>query len=338
MIEIKNPEVFNVIDFLERNIKINIKKIHKKYLDKLHKSKEKAGILFLTVYERNITSITFIRTKGVFSGITFEKNYIKLKFPNIFNSKEKSNIEKFEKYMLNHLNKIKSNILKNDMIDEYLIDLSIENYMRSYQPFYSQTLFNKKDIVKYLDNLPNILQQKYDKFVNNADKTDNDELYDEIMDSLQTSAVFLNKTYYEYYENKDYYDTLINTLDIICKNKDLMHFMFDYWNVDDLNFIDDILYQLMFKNKKSEVFIKQVLQTKNVNLILFLIDTVLYDIDMNDPIDITDQHKKHIEAIKKYFSSYKIEVSKSYGYEKYLSFLEIDYKIIDDCENKLILK
>lgn len=67
MIEIKNSEVFNVIDFLERNIKINIKKIHKKYLDKLHKSKGKAGILFLTVYERNITSISFMRMKETVS-------------------------------------------------------------------------------------------------------------------------------------------------------------------------------------------------------------------------------------------------------------------------------
>lgn len=110
------------------------------------------------------------------------------------------------------------------MIDEYLIDLSIEKYMMSYQPFYSQILFNKKDIIKYLDNFPNILQQKYDKFVNNADKADNDELYyelyDGLVDSLEMSSVFINKTYYEYNKNKDYYYKLINTLDIICKNKD----------------------------------------------------------------------------------------------------------------------
>lgn len=297
MIEIKNSEVFNVIDFLERNIKINIKKIHKKYLDKLHKSKGKAGILFLTVYERNITSISFMRMKETVSGINFQKNYIELKFSNIFNSKEKSDIENLEKYIFNHLNKIKSNILKNDMIDEYLIDLSIEKYMMSYQPFYSQTLFNKKDIIKYLDNFPNILQQKYDKFVNNADKADNDELYyelyDGLVDSLEMSSVFINKTYYEYNKNKDYYNKLINTLDIICKNKDLVHFMFYDLN-DDLNSIDNILNQLIFKNKNSKFFIKQILQTKNINLILFLIDTVLYDIDidMNDQMDITDHHKK----------------------------------------------
>lgn len=120
-----------------------------------------------------------------------------------------------------------------------------------------------------------------------------------------------------------------------------MHFIFYDLN-DDLNSIDNILSQLILKNKNSKIFIQQILQTKNINLILFLIDTVLYDIDvdidMNDQIDITDQHKKHIEDIKKYFSSYKIEVSKSYGYEKYLSFLEIDYKIVDNYENKLILK
>lgn len=111
---------------------------------------------------------------------------------------------------------------------------------------------------------------------------------------------------------------------------------------DDLNSIDNILNQLIFKNKNSKFFIKQILQTKNINLILFLIDTVLYDIDvdidMNDQMDITDHHKKYIEAIKQYLSSYKIEVSKSYGYEKYLSFLEINYKIIGGYENKLILK
>lgn len=181
MIEIKNSEVFNVIDFLEQNIKINIKKIHKKYLDKLHKSKGKAGILFLTVYERSITSITFIRKKDIVSGITFDKNYIELKFSNIFNSKEKSDIEKFEKYIFNHLNKIKSDILKKDLIDEYLINLSIESYIRSYKPFYFQTLFNKEDIIKYLDDFPNILQQKYDKFVDNEE---NDELYYELYDEV----------------------------------------------------------------------------------------------------------------------------------------------------------
>lgn len=337
MIEIKNSEVFNVIDFLERNIKLNIKKIHKKYLDKTRESKGKAGILFLTVYERNITSISFLRTKDVLSGINFEKNYIELKFSNIFNSIEKRDIGKFEKYIFNHLNKIKSNILKNDMIDEYLIDLSIENYIRLYQPFYSKTLFNKKDIIKYLDNFPNILQQKYDKFVDNADNDElYDELYDELIYSLEMSTVFLNKTYYEYYKNKDYYDKLINTLDIICKNKDLMHFIFYSLSDDELNPIDNILYQLIFKNKKSKVFIKQILQTKNINLILFLIDTILYDIDMDEPLTI--HYKKHIKTIKEYLSPYKIEIFKSYGYENYLSFLEIDYKIIDSYENKLILK
>lgn len=338
MIEIKNFEIFNIIDFLERTIKSNIKNIHKKYLDKTQESKGKAGILFLTVYERDITSISFLRMKDVVSGINFQKNYIELKFSNIFNSKEKSDIEKFEKYIFNHLNKIKSNILKNDMIDKYLIDLSIENYMKSYQPFYSQTLFNKKDIIKYLDNFPNILQQKYDNFVDNVDNDElYDELYDELIDLLEMSSVFINKTYYEYNKNKDYYDKLINTLDIICKNKDLMHFIFYYLNDDELNFIDDILYKLIFKNKQSEVFIKQLLQTNNINLILFLIDTVLYDIDMDEPLT-AGQYKKHIETIKQYLSPYKIEISKSYGCVNHISFLEIDYKIIDGYENTLILK
>mgnify|MGYP000903002808 CR=1 FL=1 len=153
---------------------------------------------------------------------------------------------------------------------------------------------------------------------------------------LEISSVFINKTYYEYNKNKDYYDKLINTLDVICKNKDLMHFIFYYLNDNELNSIDDILYKLIFKNKKSEVFIKQFLQTKNINLILLLINTIFSDIDIDEPL--TGHYKKHIKTIKEYLSSYKIEVFKLYEYEYYLSFLEIDYKIIDDSENKLILK
>ena len=34
MIKINHSEIFNIIDFLEQNIKLNIKNIHKKYLDK----------------------------------------------------------------------------------------------------------------------------------------------------------------------------------------------------------------------------------------------------------------------------------------------------------------
>ena len=293
--------------------------------------------MFFTIYERNMTSIAFIRKNKVISGINFDKNYIKLNFSNIFNLKELKDIEKFEKYIFNHLNKIKSNILKSDKLDAYLVSLSIENYIKTYKPFYPQTIFNKTDIIKYLNNYPNILQNKYNEFVNNSDNELYNELLNELLDFVGESTIFIKETYYEYDENKDYYDQLINSLDIICKNEDLIHFMmFGYLNNIYLNFIEDILYPLVFKNKKSEVFIKQLLQTKNINLILLLINTIFSDIDIDEPL--TGRHKKHIEAIQQYLSSYKIEVSKLYRYEDCLSFLKIDYKIIDGSESKLILK
>ena len=186
---------FDVIKFVENYINNNIENIHKKYIDKIDDSVGNSGILSFTIYGREIDSIEFIRSKHKLnSELLFNYNYIKINFPNIFNIKKYKDIQYFKKYMLKYISIIKSNIIQNNKIDLYLIDLSI-NHIKN-QFFLPQSIFKKEEIVSFIELFPDILRQKYEKFKYGNNPIKDLDYLDEYDDYLSNMMLFLERTYF----------------------------------------------------------------------------------------------------------------------------------------------
>ena len=121
---------FDVIKFVENYINNNIEKIHKKYLQQKEKGKQKSGFLLLELYGREVVDIEFNRSTKELNMLEYKDDNIKLGFSNVFNIKKYKNIDDFKKYLTKHITRIKSNIIKNNLLDTFIIDLNIENYLK----------------------------------------------------------------------------------------------------------------------------------------------------------------------------------------------------------------
>ena len=121
---------FDVIRFVENYINNNIEKIHKKYLQQKEKGKQKSGFLLLELYGREVVDIEFNRSTKELNMLEYKDDNIKLGFSNVFNIKKYKNIDDFKKYLTKHITRIKSNIIKNNLLDTFIIDLNIENYLK----------------------------------------------------------------------------------------------------------------------------------------------------------------------------------------------------------------
>ena len=317
---------FDVIKFVENYINNNIENIHKKYIDKIDDSVGNSGILSFTIYGREIDSIEFIRSKHKLnSELLFNYNYIKINFPNIFNIKKYKDIQYFKKYMLKYISIIKSNIIQNNKIDLYLIDLSI-NHIKN-QIFLPQSIFKKEEIVSFIELFPDILRQKYEKFKYGNNPIKDLDYLDEYDDYLSNMMLFLERTYFDYIKNPDYYNSLINMLNIISSDEDLAERLFPYelsvdFNEMYLNNIESLLFEYIIK-LKIESLVDKILNTNNSNLILFLIKSILYKNNIRN---------RNIKKIKKYLENYTIKMYKTHTYIDILDFLNIDYLKTDSSD------
>ena len=317
---------FDVIRFVENYINNNIEKIHKKYIDKIDDSVGNSGILSFTIYGREIDSIEFIRSKHKLnSELLFNYNYIKINFPNIFNIKKYKNIQYFKKYMLKYISIIKSNIIQNNKIDLYLIDLSI-NHIKN-QIFLPQSIFKKEEIVSFIELFPDILRQNYEKFKYGNNPIKDLEYLDEYDDYLSNMMLFLERTYFDYIKHPDYYNSLINMLNIISSDEDLAERLFPYelsvdFNEMYLNNIESLLFEYIIK-LKIESLVDKILNTNNSNLILFLIKSILYKNNIRN---------RNIKKIKKYLENYTIKMYKTHTYIDILDSLNIDYLKTDSSD------
>ena len=317
---------FDVIKFVENYINNNIENIHKKYIDKIDHSVGNSGILSFTIYGREIDSIEFIRSKHKLnSELLFNYNYIKINFPNIFNIKKYKDIQYFKKYMLKYISIIKSNIIQNNKIDLYLIDLSI-NHIKN-QIFLPQSIFKKEEIVSFIELFPDILRQKYEKFKYGNNPIKDLDYLDEYDDYLSNMMLFLERTYFDYIKHPDYYNSLINMLNIISSDEDLAERLFPYelsvdFNEMYLNNIESLLFEYIFK-LKIESLVDKILNTNNSNLILFLIKSILYKNNIRN---------RNIKKIKKYLENYTIKMYKTHTYIDILDSLNIDYLKTDSSD------
>ena len=317
---------FDVIKFVENYINNNIENIHKKYIDKIDDSVGNSGILSFTIYGREIDSIEFIRSKHKLnSELLFNYNYIKINFPNIFNIKKYKDIQYFKKYMLKYISIIKSNIIKNNKIDLYLIDLSI-NHIKN-QFFLPQSIFKKEEIVSFIELFPDILRQKYEKFKYGNNPIKDLDYLDEYDDYLSNMMLFLERTYFDYIKHPDYYNSLINMLNIISSDEDLAERLFPYelsvdFNEMYLNNIESLLFEYIIK-LKIESLVDKILNTNNSNLILFLIKSILYKNNIRN---------RNIKKIKKYLENYTIKMYKTHTYIDILDSLNIDYLKTDSSD------
>lgn len=317
---------FDVIKFVENYINNNIENIHKKYIDKIDDSVGNSGILSFTIYGREIDSIEFIRSKHKLnSELLFNYNYIKINFPNIFNIKKYKDIQYFKKYMLKYISIIKSNIIQNNKIDLYLIDLSI-NHIKN-QIFLPQSILKKEEIVSFIELFPDILRQKYEKFKYGNNPIKDLDYLDEYDDYLSNMMLFLERTYFDYIKNPDYYNSLINMLNIISSDEDLAERLFPYelsvdFNEMYLNNIESLLFEYIIK-LKIESLVDKILNTNNANLILFLIKSILYKNNIRN---------RNIKKIKKYLENYTIKMYKTHTYIDILDFLNIDYLKTDSSD------
>ena len=317
---------FDVIKFVENYINNNIENIHKKYIDKIDDSVGNSGILSFTIYGREIDSIEFIRSKHKLnSELLFNYNYIKINFPNIFNIKKYKDIQYFKKYMLKYISIIKSNIIQNNKIDLYLIDLSI-NHIKN-QIFLPQSIFKKEEIVSFIELFPDILRQKYEKFKYGNNPIKDLDYLDEYDDYLSNMMLFLERTYFDYIKHPDYYNSLINMLNIISSDEDLAERLFPYelsvdFNEMYLNNIESLLFEYIIK-LKIESLVDKILNTNNSNLILFLIKSILYKNNIRN---------RNIKKIKKYLENYTIKMYKTHTYIDILDSLNIDYLKTDSSD------
>ena len=317
---------FDVIKFVENYINNNIENIHKKYIDKIDDSVGNSGILSFTIYGREIDSIEFIRSKHKLnSELLFNYNYIKINFPNIFNIKKYKDIQYFKKYMLKYISIIKSNIIQNNKIDLYLIDLSI-NHIKN-QIFLPQSIFKKEEIVSFIELFPDILRQKYEKFKYGNNPIKDLDYLDEYDDYLSNMMLFLERTHFDYIKNPDYYNSLINMLNIISSDEDLAERLFPYelsvdFNEMYLNNIESLLFEYIIK-LKIENLVDKILNTNNSNLILFLIKSILYKNNIRN---------RNIKKIKKYLENYTIKMYKTHTYIDIFDSLNIDYLKTDSSD------
>lgn len=139
--------------------------------------------------------------------------------------------------------------------------------------------------------------------------------------------LFLERTYFDYIKHPDYYNSLINMLNIISSDEDLAERLFPYelsvdFNEMYLNNIESLLFEYIIK-LKIESLVDKILNTNNSNLILFLIKSILYKNNIRN---------RNIKKIKKYLENYTIKMYKTHTYIDMLDFLNIDYLKTDSSD------
>lgn len=251
-----DKNTFDLIKFVENYINNNIEKIHKKYIDKIDTSPGNSGILSFIIYGGEISFIRFIRSnKRLNSELIFDQNYINIIFPNIFNIKKYKDIQYFKIYILKYISIIKSNIVQNNKSHLYLIDLSIDNIKNI--KFSPHSIFKKEEIISFMELFPDIIKQKYENFLNANNPTKELDYLDEYNDYIDNVMLFLERTYYDYVKNPDYYNSLINMLNKISSDKAM--FCSTY-----LNNIEGLLFKYII-DLEIESLVDKILNTNNSN-------------------------------------------------------------------------
>ena len=323
---------FDVIRFVENYINNNIEKIHKKYLQQKEKGKQKSGFLLLELYGREVVDIGFYSSKKGLNRLVYYNDKIKLGLSNVFNIKKYHNIDDFKKYLTKHITKIKSNIIKNNLLDTFILDLNIENYLKKEHSFFPTSIFKKEELIKITKDIPDIAKKKFKKYddENNNESLKDDYLYD-FENFMHYLGLFFENVNFYYNRHMDYFNSLIEMLDLILKDTDLISYeYYDVVDIEDMIFndIEYILYHMIIK-KDNDILIDKILELNNSILIMFLIRSLLSISYKTQKIKIVNV--KHMDKIKEYLKSYNLLIHNKHCYQYILDFLNIDYiELYDD--------
>ena len=316
---------FDVIRFVENYINNNIEKIHKKYLQQKEKGKQKSGFLLLELYGREVVDIEFNRSKKELNMLEYKDDNIKLGLSNVFNIKKYHNIDDFKKYLTKHITRIKSNIIKNNLLDTFIIDLNIENYLKKRQSIGSSSVFKKEELIKITKDIPGIVKKKFKKYDDENNELLKDEYLSDFDNFMYHLRSFFETVNFYYNKNIDYLNSLIEMLDLILKEEDLISYeYYDVVDIEDmiLNDIEDILYYMIIK-KHNDILIDKILELNNSTLIIFLMRSLLIRSSKTQKNKISNV--KHINKIQEYLKSHKILIHKENCYTYILDLLNIDY-------------
>ena len=328
-----DKNTFDVITFFENYINNNIEKIHKKYLEQKEKGKDKSGTLLLKLSGREVVDIGFYSSKKELNRLVYYNDKIKLGLSNVFNIKKYQNIDDFKKYLTKHITKIKSNIIKNNLLDTFILDLNIENYLKKEYSFYPTSIFKKEELIEITKIVPDIVKKKLEKFdIETNNEVFQCEYFDDFSNSIYNLGSFFENVDFYYNENIDYFNSLIKMLNLLLKDEDLIYY--EYYNVGDINDMtfNDIEFILnnMIVKKHNDILIDKILELNNSTLIMFLIRSLI-DIDKmiyanaKPQIDI-----KYMDKIKEYLKSHKILIHKNNCYKYILNLFNIEYVELDD--------
>ena len=328
-----DQNIFDVITFVENYIDNNIEKIHNKYLQQKEKGKYKSGYLLLKLSGREVINIEFYRSKKELNMLNYYNDNIKLGLSNVFNIKKYQNIDDFKKYLTKHITKIKSNIIKNNLLDTFILDLNIENYLKEEYKFFPNYIFKKEELIEITKIVPDIVKKKLKK----CDVKKNNEVFyceyfDDFSNFIYNLGSFFENVNFCYNRHMDYFNSLIEMLDLLLKDEDLIYYeYYDVGDIDDMKFndIEFILNNIIFK-KDNYILIDKILELNNSTLIMFLIRSLI-DIDKmiyanaKPQIDI-----QYMDKIKEYLKSHKILIHKNNCYKYILDLFNIEYVELDD--------
>lgn len=177
-----------------------------------------------------------------------------------------------------------------------------------------------------MELFPDIIKQKYENFLNANNPTKELDYLDEYNDYIDNVMLFLERTYYDYVKNPDYYNSLINMLNKISSDKAMFYSTY-------LNNIEGLLFKYII-DLEIESLVDKILNTNNSNLVLFLIRSILHNFDIygNKNKKMNNIQNRNIKKIKKYLESYIIKMHKTNQYSEMLNFLNIDYLKTDSSD------